>query len=650
MLLGLLASSIALATYLRTLAPTIMWYDMGELTTVAYVLGIPHNTGYPLYVLLGKLFTFLPFSNVAYRVNLMSAVFASLTVLLTYLISMRVARSTAAAFLAALTLAFSSTLWANATWAETYPLNTFFMALITFLTLRWREGGGGWLLRLASYSMGLSLCNHRLAVLLVPGAAYLVLSSENRPRGKEWLWLALLFLAGLSLYLYLPIRGSQAPPLNWAQPAVWETYVSMFLTGSTPRDYWDFAFWERWGLPAPFMAWEFTLPGLAVIGVGLARAFRRNLPFAIYSLSIVLLTWLLTLMYQIHNIFNYLLPAYLMMALWLALGAEAIIGWGGHVLAGRWGGMGAWRPKRGEALMACALALLPLFLFTRNFPTLDRSQDYSAEDFARTTLVRLPPRAVVVTDSWTAAPFWYLQWVEGLRLDVFVSPVFAVPGEDPISFIRQQLGERGNVYVAEGLRGNLEEVRRHYYLWPVLLNGIECMVTNSLPRPEVKDYLLSRRSLFKVHQEQPSLVVTEVPVEAQKQMVLSDALTLVGFSANMESVAPGEVIQLQYYWRAEAPVHERLNVSVIFVNEEGAVAERFGHPLWLHNHALGSGVYPPERWKVGGIVKEEYHALVPRALSPGRYLVRARLYPASAPSPSPFLGEPQIIGTFRVSP
>ena len=57
-----LAGLAAFVVYLRTLAPTVMWYDMGEFTTASYVLGIAHNTGYPLYILLGKLFTLFPVS------------------------------------------------------------------------------------------------------------------------------------------------------------------------------------------------------------------------------------------------------------------------------------------------------------------------------------------------------------------------------------------------------------------------------------------------------------------------------------------------------------------------------------------------------------------------------------------------------------
>ena len=83
-----LAGLVAFAVYLRTLAPTVMWYDMGELPTAAYVLGIAHNTGYPLYLLLGKLFTLIPVGDVAYRVNLMSACSAALTVFVLYLVVM----------------------------------------------------------------------------------------------------------------------------------------------------------------------------------------------------------------------------------------------------------------------------------------------------------------------------------------------------------------------------------------------------------------------------------------------------------------------------------------------------------------------------------------------------------------------------------
>ncbi|MQY69884.1 MAG: DUF2723 domain-containing protein [Firmicutes bacterium] len=81
---------VSFGVYLKTLCPTVYIGDSGELIAAAYTLGIPHPPGYPLYCLLGKLFTLLPFGTIAYRVNLMSAFFASLTIVLIYLIVLEI--------------------------------------------------------------------------------------------------------------------------------------------------------------------------------------------------------------------------------------------------------------------------------------------------------------------------------------------------------------------------------------------------------------------------------------------------------------------------------------------------------------------------------------------------------------------------------
>ena len=78
---------ISLGFYLLTLCPTVYVGDSGEFTTAAYTLGITHPPGYPLYVLFGKIFTLIiPFGNIAYRVNLMSAFFGALSCVIVYLI------------------------------------------------------------------------------------------------------------------------------------------------------------------------------------------------------------------------------------------------------------------------------------------------------------------------------------------------------------------------------------------------------------------------------------------------------------------------------------------------------------------------------------------------------------------------------------
>ncbi|MEK6846498.1 MAG: DUF2723 domain-containing protein, partial [Nanoarchaeota archaeon] len=181
---GVLILIISSLLYLLTLSPTVSWGDSGELATVAYTLGIAHPSGYPTYTLLGHLFTYIPFGSVAWRVNLMSAVFASLTVLLLYFICYKLTSSKLASFAASLVLAFSTTFWSQAVVAEVYTMNTFFMALNLLILLHWREKQEAgephkrWLY-LFSLTYGLSLTHHLTSIFLLPGFFYLILVKKQ---------------------------------------------------------------------------------------------------------------------------------------------------------------------------------------------------------------------------------------------------------------------------------------------------------------------------------------------------------------------------------------------------------------------------------------------------------------------------------------
>ena len=60
---GLVAITLGaafLGLYLLTLCRTVFWYDSAEYVTAAVALGIPHPPGYPLYTIIGHIFTRLP--------------------------------------------------------------------------------------------------------------------------------------------------------------------------------------------------------------------------------------------------------------------------------------------------------------------------------------------------------------------------------------------------------------------------------------------------------------------------------------------------------------------------------------------------------------------------------------------------------------
>ncbi|NIN64847.1 MAG: DUF2723 domain-containing protein, partial [Anaerolineae bacterium] len=125
---GLFAGSFLI--YLGTLAPSVatIFDDSLEFQLVCYLPGIAHPTGYPLYTLLGKLFTFVPLGDVAYRVNLMSAFFAALTVVFLYATLRLIVKYRVPAALGAASFALSPVFWSQAVIAEVYTLNAAFVA------------------------------------------------------------------------------------------------------------------------------------------------------------------------------------------------------------------------------------------------------------------------------------------------------------------------------------------------------------------------------------------------------------------------------------------------------------------------------------------------------------------------------------------
>jgi len=79
--LALILSAAAFIIYLFTLAPSVVQIDSGELAALQITLGIAHPTGYPLYTILGYLFSSipLPFTKI-YQMNLLAAIYCATAV------------------------------------------------------------------------------------------------------------------------------------------------------------------------------------------------------------------------------------------------------------------------------------------------------------------------------------------------------------------------------------------------------------------------------------------------------------------------------------------------------------------------------------------------------------------------------------------
>jgi len=178
---------VAFVVYFLTIAPTTSFWDCGEFITCAYILGVPHPPGAAFYLLLGRIFTLIPWTaDIGLRVNIISAIATALTVMFTYLIIARLIiiwRGKVqtvedriilygSSFIGALAFAFSDSLWFNAVEAEVYAISMFFTAIIVWLILVWNEKAGDpssdKYILLIAYCVGLAIGVHLLNILALP--------------------------------------------------------------------------------------------------------------------------------------------------------------------------------------------------------------------------------------------------------------------------------------------------------------------------------------------------------------------------------------------------------------------------------------------------------------------------------------------------
>lgn len=192
---------LTLAVYLLTMGPTTDFWDCGEFITTSHIVGVPHQPGTPLYVLVGRVFDILlgnaditqPAMRTARAINFMSAFFSALAVMLLYLIIWELAKRThpdarwaahVGGVVGAIFLAFSETFWNNAIEAEVYGLSAFMLTLLTWLAIKWYDHrefeASNRLLLLIIYLLGLGVGFHLGTLLVYPGIFFLILFSTKR--------------------------------------------------------------------------------------------------------------------------------------------------------------------------------------------------------------------------------------------------------------------------------------------------------------------------------------------------------------------------------------------------------------------------------------------------------------------------------------
>ncbi|PID59293.1 MAG: membrane protein [Ignavibacteriae bacterium] len=194
-IVGFAVFLITLIVYILTVQSSVSFWDCGEFIASSYSLQVPHPPGTPFFLLLGRLFSLIPFAdNIALRVNMISVISSAFTILFTYLVGVKLIFNITSnenksffteltifisAAIGALSLAFSDTFWFNAVEAEVYALATFFMAFAVWMTMVWNEKAdepdNEKYIIFVSYLIGLSTGVHLLALLAIPSIVMVIM-------------------------------------------------------------------------------------------------------------------------------------------------------------------------------------------------------------------------------------------------------------------------------------------------------------------------------------------------------------------------------------------------------------------------------------------------------------------------------------------
>lgn len=507
LILGFLACLI----YGLTLYRSVPGGDSGELIQVAQNLGVAHPPGYPLFTLLGFLFSKIPIGSIAFRVNFLSAVCNAVAALFLALGVSRWSRNRAAGLLAGGLFAFSPLTWSFSVVTEVFGLNNLFIAGLFYLVIRFldetRVESRTKLLLSCTFCAGLGLTNHHTFVFYaLPWVLFLIWQHRISLKPKCFLQLGAFFLLGLSPYLYLPITDHFLKLSMWGHTSSWEG----FFTHIFRREYGTFSLSSNHlGTTGIFseilLSFLSYIPeqvfyiGLFFIPFGIFKSFqsknnKMKLWAWIFAFSFV---FYLGVFFSLSNlnpnnpIFRAVLSRFwqqlnFVLFAWVGLGFSCL---------SEFLNLNAQNLKK-SWILSVGVAVILTFQILVNFKAQDRSQDESFKKLAYLVLNYLPANALLLpTGDYVAYNFQHYQQNEGLRPDVQVIDQFMLtrtwykriaevyfpqvtlpgpqfspsgrPGTYQLKDFFNANFEKFPLYIMNGLNYNDTSYQDQYTFWPI---------------------------------------------------------------------------------------------------------------------------------------------------------------------------------------
>lgn len=454
------------ACYWLTLAPTITEGDSGELVTAVHTMGIAHPTGYPLYLIAGKLFDLLPLGEPACRVALLSAASAAASGGLVCWVLISITCSGPAGLLGGLLAGLNWWVWQQANQPEVYALNLLMVCLVITMFVHWSGDPTPRRLHVLAFFCGLALTHHRSAIFF---AAPLLLWAvvKTRPLHAR----ALLRAAGygalpLVLYLWLPLRSAAHPLLNWGNTSASLGYFWDHISASV---YYRYVFAE-----APDQAltytrlqfvrmWvQFRWAGLILTAVGVVGLLRspRQRPLAVGLIAGFILVGTWAAFYAVPDKDVFYMPSAVVVSAWCGAGLAFVLRAADKLKLSP-------AVRRLVPIAGAAVALaLPLDILMTCWRSADRSQQYEVLEGAAISFAGIPGNAVVLLtgdEPKSGASYYYhvlghRPQPQLLHAEMILHPWYESLLSDPI--IRAVVGDARLIAPQERISWLAEQMRR----------------------------------------------------------------------------------------------------------------------------------------------------------------------------------------------
>jgi len=257
-LLGWLCFAIASVTYILTLEPSVSFWDCGEFISCAYRLQVAHQPGYPLFAMLGKMFSLLSFGNnakVPYFTNMGSAIASGATIMFLFWTITALAKKMlvdkkdaaidngrlvlimGAGLVGALAFTFTDTFWFSAVETIVFALSALCTAIVFWAILKWdahadEAGSDKWIVFIA-YVIGLSIGIHLLNLLTIPAISLVYYFRRNKNATAGGALITLLVGVFILVLVQYGIRGYTIEIA---------AYFDLFFVNSLGMGFWSGAF------------------------------------------------------------------------------------------------------------------------------------------------------------------------------------------------------------------------------------------------------------------------------------------------------------------------------------------------------------------------------------------------------------------------